>query len=122
MAMTFVSHDFAAVARIADRVAIVYGGEIVEHAPVEDICSQPNHPYTAGLVGSIPGVTRGRFHHIEGEAPLLVDIDRVSCSFAPRCEYAADICRSESPGPSVVGTSEARCHHAVRLDLPGIRT
>ncbi len=75
-----------------------------------------------GWSARFPGVTRGRLHHIEGEAPLLVDIDRVSCSFAPRCEYATDICRSESPGPSVVGTSEVRCHHAVRLDLPGIRT
>lgn len=121
MAMVFVSHDLAAVARIANRVAVVYGGEIVEHAPVEAIYSQPKHPYTAGLVGSIPGVTPGRLRQIDGEAPLLVDINRGSCSFAPRCEYATELCWSESPGPSIVGTSEVRCHHGAQLDLPGIR-
>jgi oligopeptide/dipeptide ABC transporter ATP-binding protein len=121
MAMVFVTHDLAAVARIANRVAVVYGGEIVEQAPVEAIYSQPKHPYTAGLVGSIPGVTTGRLRHIEGEAPLLVGIDRGSCSFAPRCEYATDMCRSIAPGTSIVGTAEVRCHHAAELDLPGIR-
>ncbi len=121
MAMVFISHDLAAVARIADRVAVVYGGEIVEQAPVEDIYNKPKHPYTAGLVGSIPGVTPGRLRHIGGEAPLLVDIDRGGCSFAPRCDYATDFCRAESPGPSIVGTARVRCHLATRLDLPGIR-
>ncbi len=121
MAMVFISHDLAAVARIADQVAVVYGGEIVEQAPVEDIYSQPKHPYTAGLVGSIPGVTPGRLRHIGGEAPILVDIDRGSCSFAARCEYATDVCRLEFPGLSIVGTSEVRCHLASQLDLPGVR-
>ena len=69
MAMVFDSHGLAAVAGIANRVAVVYGGGIVEQAPVEDIYSRPKHPYTAGLVGSIPGVTPGRLRHIEGEAP-----------------------------------------------------
>ena len=120
MAMLFVTHDLAAVARVADRVAVVYGGEIVEQAPVDDIYHRPKHPYTAGLLGSIPGVTPGRLRPIEGEAPLLVDVDRDRCVFASRCEHATEICRSEAPGLSVAGSAEVRCHHATELDLPGI--
>ncbi|GMQ94106.1 MAG: ABC transporter ATP-binding protein [Acidimicrobiia bacterium] len=120
MAMVFITHDLAAVASIADRVAVVYGGEIVEQAPVADIYHDPKHPYTAGLIGSIPGASEGRLSHIEGEAPLLVDIDRRSCPFAPRCKFATDICRSVAPSASIVGSSEVRCHHAEELDLPGI--
>ncbi|MDK1011198.1 MAG: ABC transporter ATP-binding protein [Actinomycetota bacterium] len=121
MAMVFVSHDLAVVARIADRVAVVYGGEMVEHASVTDIYHHPKHPYTAGLVGSLPGVTPGRLRTIDGEAQLLVDIDRGLCSFADRCSYATEICRSVAPRASVVGATEVRCHHAADLDLPGIR-
>ncbi|MFV1970228.1 MAG: ABC transporter ATP-binding protein [Acidimicrobiia bacterium] len=121
MAMVFITHDLASVARIANRVAVVYGGQIVEQAPVADVYHQPKHPYTSGLVGSIPGLTGGRLRHIEGEAPLLVDIDRESCSFAPRCGYATDVCRSIVPIASIVGTTEVRCHHAAELDLPGVR-
>ncbi len=122
MAMVFVSHDLATVARVADRVAVVYGGEIIEQAPVSDIFHHPKHPYTAGLLGSLPGVTRGRLRHIPGEAPMLNDIDRNGCSFAPRCEYATALCRSMVPEPSVVATAEVRCHHASELDLTGVRS
>lgn len=120
MAMVFITHDLAAVASIADRVAVVYGGGIVERAPVAEIYHDPRHPYTAGLIGSIPGASEGRLSQIEGEAPLLVDIDRGSCSFAPRCTFATDICRSVAPRTSIVGASEVRCHHAEELDLPGV--
>lgn len=122
MAIVFISHDMAAVARIADRVAVVYGGEIVEQAPVDDIYHTPRHPYTSGLIGSIPGTTSGRLRHMDGEARLLVDIDRPGCSFAPRCRYATEICVRVTPQESRVGTSVVRCHHAAVLELPGIET
>lgn len=121
MAMVFVTHDLGAVARIADRVAVVYGGEIVEVAPVDDIFHHPKHPYTSGLVGSIPGVIPGRLRAIDGEAPRLVDVDQGMCTFSERCTYATGICRTVAPGATAVGHSEVRCHHAADLDLLGIK-
>lgn len=120
MAMVLVSHDLAAVAGIADRVAVVYGGQIVETAPVVDIYHRPKHPYTSGLIGSIPSANRSRLRHMKGEAPNLVDISHSGCSFAPRCPFATDICREVDPPPTFVETSEVRCHHAAKIELPGI--
>ena len=68
MAMIVVTHDLAAVARVADRIAVVYGGVIIEEASAADIFHQPRHPYTSGLIGSIPGVTLDRLRSIPGEA------------------------------------------------------
>lgn len=121
MAMIFITHDLASVARIADRVAVVYGGQIVEQASATEIFHHPRHPYTSGLIGSIPGVSSGRLRQIDGEAPLLVDLDRSGCSFVDRCAYATDVCRTRNPEVSQVGESEVRCHRATELDLPGIR-
>jgi len=120
MAMVIVTHDLAAVAGIADRVVVLYGGEIVEDAPVVDLYHRPKHPYTSGLIGSIPGVSRGRLRHIEGEAPRLVDITRKACSFADRCPFTTAICRSSHPELRVVSDSLVACHHATGEGLPGI--
>jgi dipeptide transport system ATP-binding protein len=121
MAMIFITHDLASVARIANRVAVVYGGQIVELASVSDIYHHPKHPYTAGLIGAIPGASSKRLSQIEGEAPLLVDLDRSACSFTDRCPYATDLCRAQSPEVTVVGRSEVRCHNATELTLAGVR-
>jgi oligopeptide/dipeptide ABC transporter ATP-binding protein len=120
MAMVVVTHDLAAVASLADRVAVLYGGEIVEDAPVNDLYHHPRHPYSDGLVGSIPGVTPGRLRHIPGEAPRLVDIDHARCVFADRCAHVSNICRSDAPRMRTVGASEVACHHADELTLLGI--
>ncbi|MEN8040643.1 MAG: ABC transporter ATP-binding protein [Actinomycetota bacterium] len=120
MAMVFITHDLASIARIADRVAVVYGGAIVEVAPVGDIFHRPTHPYTSGLVGSIPGFSEGRLRQIEGEAPMLTEVARTACSFADRCPYVSDVCRSSEPSLSSVEGSEVRCHLAADLELPGI--
>jgi oligopeptide/dipeptide ABC transporter ATP-binding protein len=120
MAMIIVTHDLAAVAKVADRVAIVYGGVIVEEAPVAEIYHHPKHPYTAGLIGSIPGIRQGRLRTIKGEAPRLVDVDRARCVFAGRCDLATEICQSSQPEMRIVGESSVACHHATPEGLPGI--
>ena len=121
MAMIIVTHDLAAVAGLADRVAVVYGGIIVEDGPVVETYHHPKHPYTAGLIASIPGVRPGRLRSISGEAPRLVDVDRTKCVFVDRCEYATEICHVSQPDERAVGESTVACHHATPDGYPGIR-
>lgn len=121
MAMIIVTHDLAAVASLADRVAVIYGGIIVEEGPVIEIYHRPKHPYTAGLIGSIPGVRPGRLRSIRGEAPRLVDIDRTKCVFADRCDLATDVCQVSQPETRPIGETMVACHHATQEGLPGIR-
>ncbi|MCB1246741.1 MAG: ABC transporter ATP-binding protein, partial [Acidimicrobiia bacterium] len=120
MSMVVVTHDLAAVARVADRIAVVYSGIIIEEGTATDLFHRPKHPYTAGLIGSIPGLSSGRLRHIEGEAPRLVDTDRSGCVFVDRCGHATDLCRTLPPEPQMIGTTTVRCHHATRLDLKGV--
>ncbi|MDX1689626.1 MAG: ABC transporter ATP-binding protein [Acidimicrobiia bacterium] len=119
MAMVFVTHDLAVVASIADRVAVVYGGRIVEEAPVEDLYRRPRHPYTAGLLGSVPGLARDRLRPIFGDPPELWNLPP-GCSFAPRCPHVVDVCRSEVPEVRTVGTARVACHRAEELELEGV--
>lgn len=121
MAMVIVTHDLAAVARIAERVGVVYGGTIIEHAPTTDIFHRPKHPYTSGLIGSIPGIGTGRLRHIEGEAPRLVETTRSACVFADRCEFVIDVCTTEVPQLERIGATEVACHRATELELPGLK-
>jgi oligopeptide/dipeptide ABC transporter ATP-binding protein len=121
MAMIVVTHDLAAVARVADRIAVVYGGVIIEEASATDIFHHPKHPYTSGLIGSIPGVTLDRLRSIPGEAPRLVDIDRTGCVFADRCDFVIDVCRTSPPRSVTVDASSVACHRAAELDLPGVK-
>lgn len=121
MAMVIVTHDLAAVASLADRVAVLYGGEIVEEDSAAGIYHHPHHPYTSGLIGSIPGVTPGRLRSIPGEAPRLVDIDHSRCVFLDRCSHATEVCGVEAPLLEPIGDGTVACHHAERLSLPGLR-
>lgn len=121
MAMVIVAHDLAAVASLADRVAVVYGGEIIEVAPAAELYHHPQHPYTSGLIGSIPGLGGERLRPIPGESPALIDVDHSRCVFADRCEHATGICTATPPVLERVGGSTVACHHAAVLDLPGIR-
>lgn len=120
MAMVFVSHDLAAVASIADRVGVVYGGRIVEEGSVRDVFYRPKHPYTEGLLASIPGLDLDRLRPIVGDAPPITDLPE-GCSFAPRCEYAVDACRSQLPDPSLREETLVACHRASELTLRGVR-
>lgn len=119
MAMVLVTHDLAAVARIADRVAVMYAGRIVEEGPVREIFSRPKHPYTAGLLGSMPAFAHGRLEPIPGEAPRLVDVVPGRCAFADRCRYAVELCTHTEPMLEPVAQSSAACHRKHELELPG---
>jgi peptide/nickel transport system ATP-binding protein len=93
--MIFITHDLGLVSRIADRVAVMYAGEIVESAPVEDLFDDPLHPYTQGLLAClpVPGSTprMGRLPSIPGVVPSLIGA-RVGCGFRDRCRFAVDAC------------------------------
>lgn len=121
MAMIIVTHDLAAVARLADRVAVVYGGRIVEEGPTAELFRSPKHPYTAGLLHSIPAFATGRLEPIPGEAPRLTELRRGRCGFADRCAFAVERCLHFEPLLEAVGGSAAACHRKVELNLAGVR-
>ncbi len=111
LAMIFVTHDLGIVARICDRVAVMYGGRIVEIGPVRRIFKSPAHPYTRALLDAIPrlGARRDRLTTIEGQPPDLVALPP-GCAFTPRCPHAVERCRREAPVETVVGPEHAtRC-------------
>jgi len=97
-AVIWITHDLAVVAGLADRVLVMYGGEIVEEAPVSELYSNPQHPYTEGLLGSLPRVDlKGdELVNIKGTPPSLYEVPD-HCSFAPRCPYVLDKCWAENP-------------------------
>jgi len=101
MAVVFVTHDVGVAAEIADRVAVMYGGQFVETGTVSEVMSQRLHPYTEGLLNStVHGGMRGRkLETIGGQPPNLSELPR-GCAFAPRCRYAVERC-NEAPPPAV---------------------
>ncbi len=103
-AIVLITHDMGVVAENADRVVVMYAGRKVEEAPVDDLFDRPGHPYTRGLLGSIPNVEvaahagpgRARLAEIKGMVPSLARLPQ-GCTFAPRCGFATDRCRAEYP-------------------------
>jgi len=106
MAMLFITHDFGVVARMCDRVAVMYAGRIVETGPVREVFDNPAHPYTQALIASVPklGESVERMYTIEGEPPILHDLP-AGCRFAPRCPYAEERCRASYPETVEVGAA-----------------
>jgi oligopeptide/dipeptide ABC transporter ATP-binding protein len=98
LAIIFITHDFGVVARLCHRAAVMYAGRIVEMATVDDIFARPRHPYTIGLLASIPDATRvgGRSAAIPGQPPELNRLPP-GCPFAPRCARVAPRCEVERP-------------------------
>ena len=98
MSLIFITHDFGIVAKMCDRVAVMYAGKIVELGSVRDIFNKPSHPYTEALLASVPKMEEDvdRLYAIEGQPPLLRDLP-VGCSFADRWPYVMDRCREEFP-------------------------
>jgi peptide/nickel transport system ATP-binding protein len=107
------------VASLADRVAVVYGGMIVEDSPVDVLYRHPRHPYSDGLLGSVPGLPRDRLRPIPGQAPELIDVP-AGCPFAPRCEFSIDACRRQRPELRRLGPTAVACIRAEELSLRGI--
>ena len=115
LSIIFITHDFGIVARMCDRVAVMYAGRFVEEGSVRDIFNNPSHPYTEALIGSVPKVEERveRLYQIEGQPPALYDLP-VGCRFEARCRYAKSKCLEEYPPNYDVGE-----HHTAacwRLD------
>jgi peptide/nickel transport system ATP-binding protein len=113
-AVILITHDLGVVAQTCDEVAVMYAGEMVELAPAEDLFAAPQHPYTVGLLGSIPllNATRQRLTTIAGSVPALSGTF-AGCRFAGRCPFAQARCRAESPPLAAVGRGRlSRCWRA----------
>lgn len=112
-AALYVSHDLGAIAQMCDRVTVMYGGEVMASAPVHPLYAAPLHPYTMGLLASIPRPTEGvetRLPTIDGVAPSLAERPS-GCVFAPRCPVALPICFDEKPPLEIIDTGRmGKCH------------
>jgi peptide/nickel transport system ATP-binding protein len=111
-ALIWITHDLAVVAGLADRIAVMYAGRIVEQGTTSQVVDRPLHPYTRGLIGSVPSRNpRGRpLQQIPGMAPSPIDLPP-GCPFAPRCPRAQDRCRVETPQVTEpLAGRPVRCH------------
>ncbi|HEX8010008.1 MAG TPA: ABC transporter ATP-binding protein [Casimicrobiaceae bacterium] len=109
-AVMLITHDMGVIAETADRVAVMYAGRIAEVGPVADVIHRPQHPYTKGLMGSIPSIVAERedLAQIDGTMPRLNAIPP-GCAFHPRCPHAFDRCRRERPELMDAGATRAAC-------------
>jgi len=116
LGLILITHDLGVVAGHADRVAVIYAGQIVEEADVFEIFYNPRHPYTRGLIASIPKLTDSgtRLYSIPGAPPALGALPE-GCPFNPRCTFAQDICRKEMPAFKWFDGHRAACHFAESL-------
>jgi len=111
-AIMFITHDLDVIGEIADRVMVMYTGKVVETASVDEIFYNPKHPYTQGLLSSIPKIGRkDKLVPIEGTVPNLTELPK-GCYFAPRCPHAMDICREQMPP-----TFDISAEHSVKCWL-----
>ncbi|MEA4884558.1 MAG: ABC transporter ATP-binding protein [Clostridia bacterium] len=106
-----ITHDLGVVAETADRVIVMYAGKVMENAGVKELFRRPAHPYTMGLLGSIPKLNedRARLQSIDGVVPSPFNMPK-GCRFHPRCSSAMDVCRNEEPGfTSIADGHNVRC-------------
>jgi oligopeptide/dipeptide ABC transporter ATP-binding protein len=110
LSLLLITHDLGVVARLADRVAVMYAGRIIEEGSMRDVLAAPRHPYTRGLLASLPGTTPGsRLQAIPGTVPDLAALPP-GCAFAPRCRDRFDACDARRPDAITVGPGHsARC-------------
>ena len=113
MGLVLISHDLGIVAGSADRVAIMYAGRIVERGAVEDIFDRPRHPYTRGLLASLPKIDgqATRLTAIEGSPPSLTARPS-GCAFHPRCRHAVELCAAQEPALRDIAGIDVACHRA----------
>jgi peptide/nickel transport system ATP-binding protein len=114
MAMLFITHDLGVVAELCDEVLVMYAGRVAEHAPVEPLFRAPRHPYTRGLIQSVPRPdtpAKAVLPAIEGVVPALTNMP-AGCRFSNRCRFATDVCRSTVPPLERVASDHlTACHH-----------
>ncbi|MFI5001509.1 MAG: ABC transporter ATP-binding protein [Reyranellales bacterium] len=123
-AVMLVTHDMGVIAETADRVAVMYAGRLAEIGPVRDVIKHAQHPYTKGLMGSIPslGVRTDRLTQIDGAMPRLTEIPR-GCAFNPRCTFVGKRCLEERPDLMPAGAGRAACwlHDSGGVGTPIVR-
>jgi peptide/nickel transport system ATP-binding protein len=115
-AMIWITHDLATVSSLADHILVMYAGQVVEAGPTRTILKTPHHPYTRGLLDSVPSRNpRGvELPQIAGSTPSLLDLPK-GCPFAPRCHAASPACEVAPPAEVAEGR-EIRCHHPQGLE------
>jgi oligopeptide/dipeptide ABC transporter ATP-binding protein len=106
LSIIFITHDFGIVAKMCDRVAVMYAGRVVENADVRDLFNNPSHPYTEALIRSVPNVDEDvdNLYSIEGQPPALDQLP-TGCTFAPRCPYVFERCHEAFPEAITVGNN-----------------
>ena len=121
MAIIWITHDLGVVAGLADRVIVMYAGFIVEEAQVKELYGNPRHPYTIGLLGSLPRLDASREHRlssIEGLPPDLIDLPK-GCPFYARCNYRIEICATDNPRLEPIAPGhKVACHREVTKNTP----
>ena len=113
-AVVLITHDLGVIARVADRVNVMYAGRNVEQGTIDNLFDHPSHPYTRGLLASLPRPGKQRLKPITGFPPNMMNPPS-GCAFHPRCEYAADICKSEMPNLFSYGDLQTACVRAREL-------
>ncbi len=128
MAIIWITHDLGVIAGIADRVLVMYGGQVVEHAPVRELFANPQHPYTRALLKTVPKITgarEARLKVIEGQPPIMTAAPE-ACPFRARCEYRHDPCDRVNPprrpvdGEQVGHGHDVACHWHAPAAVPEV--
>jgi len=114
MAIVWITHDLGVIAGIADRVMVMYAGQVVEQGPVRDLFAHPQHPYTRALLKTIPSISghrAARLQVIEGQPPIMM-AEPAGCPFRARCAQAMDVCQTENPQrrPAAAPGHDVACH------------
>ncbi len=111
LSIIFITHDLAVASVIGDRIMVMYAGQIVEEGKMENVVTKPYHPYTQGLLNSIPRISKyeGKLPMVGGSVPSLINPPS-GCRFHPRCPYATDTCIKVPPQLKVVDDRRVRCH------------
>jgi oligopeptide/dipeptide ABC transporter ATP-binding protein len=113
LGIIYVTHDLGVVAELCDRVAVMYAGRIVETGTTEQVFTRPNHPYTAGLIRSVPvlGNAHQRLFQIDGLPPNPLELP-AGCAFSPRCAFATEECHADAPPVTTTPDGRTfRCYH-----------
>ena len=113
LSQLFITHDIAVGKLIADRIAVMYLGKIVEIGPTEEVLKNPAHPYTRALIDAVPSIVRRKKEkfRVKGEVPNAVDVPP-GCRFHPRCPFADELCKNKEPELVEVSHNHfVACHH-----------